>query len=169
VIGGKLEHLVRLTGENKSDLPRYYYSQFDTEVNPAWTRDGQEILFVSNKGHIHGTGGFWRMKAAPGATPREIHYEETSWKARPDFSPDGSRMVYSSYLGGQWHNLWLMPANAGDAFPISFNKFDSTNRAGRRTETKSRSFPISNGSTAVETMDIPAARFRKSPILRPRT
>jgi Tol biopolymer transport system component len=28
---------------------------------PRWTRDGKEILFVSNKGHIYGTGGFWRI------------------------------------------------------------------------------------------------------------
>jgi len=124
---GKLENVVRLTGETKSDLPRYYYSQYDTEINPVWTRDGQEILFISNKGHIHGTGGFWRMNAEPGAEAKEIHYEETNWKTRPDFSADGSRMVYSSYLGGQWHNLWLMPANGGDAFPISYGDFDHTN------------------------------------------
>jgi len=124
---GKLENVVRLTGETKSDLPRYYYSQYDTEINPVWARDGQEILFISNKGHIHGTGGFWRMNAEPGAEAKEIHYEETNWKARPDFSADGSRMVYSSYLGGQWHNLWLMPANGGDAFPISYGDFDHTN------------------------------------------
>ncbi|MGB8460053.1 MAG: CehA/McbA family metallohydrolase [Candidatus Acidiferrum sp.] len=127
VNGGKLENVVRLTGETKSDLPRYYYSAFDTEINPVWTRDGTEILFVSNRGHIHGTGGFWRMKAEPGATAREVHYEETNWNARPDFSPDGSRMIYSSYLGGQWHNLWMMPANGGDAFPLSYNGWDSTN------------------------------------------
>jgi TolB protein len=124
---GKLENVVRLTGETKSDLPRYYYSAYDMEINPVWTRDGQEILFVSNKEHIHGTGGFWRMKAEPGAPAREIHYEETNWKARPDFSPDGSRMVYSSYLGRQWHSLWVMLANGGDAFPISYGDWDETN------------------------------------------
>jgi TolB protein len=126
-VNGKLANVVRLTGETKSDLPRYYYGAYDTEINPVWTRDGKEILFVSNKGHIHGTGGFWRMKAEPGAEAREIHYEETNWKARPDFSPDGSRMVYSSYLGRQWHNLWTMPANGGDAFPISYGNWDETN------------------------------------------
>ncbi len=66
------------------------------------------------------------MKAEPGAEAREIHYEETSWKARPDFSPDGSRMVYSSYLGRQWHQLWVMPAKGGDAFPISYGDWDET-------------------------------------------
>ncbi len=123
----KLENLVRLTGETKSALPRYYYSSYDMETSPVWTRDGREILFVSNKGHIHGTGGFWRMKAEPGAEAREIHYEETNWKARPDFSPDGSRMVYSSYLGRQWHQLWVIPATGGDAFPISYGDWDETN------------------------------------------
>ena len=124
---GKLDNVVRLTGETKSDLPRYYYSAFDTEISPVWTRDGKEILFVSNRGHIHGSGGFWRMRAEPGTEAREIHYEETNWKARPDFSPDGSRMVYSSYLGRQWHQLWLMPANGGDAFPISYGDWDEIN------------------------------------------
>jgi TolB protein len=124
---GKLENFRRLTGETKSSLPRYYYSAYDMEISPVWTRDGKEILFVSNRGHIHGTGGFWRMKAEPGAEAREIHYEETNWKTRPDFSPDGSRMVYSSYLGRQWHQLWLLPANGGDAFPISYGDWDETN------------------------------------------
>jgi len=127
VNGTKLENVVRLTGETKSDLPRSYYSAYDTEISPVWTRDGKEILFISNRGHIHGSGGFWRMRAEPGAEAREIHYEETNWRARPDFSPDGSRMVYSSYLGRQWHNLWLMPANGGDAFPISYGNWDETN------------------------------------------
>jgi TolB protein len=127
VNSGKLDNVVRLTGETKSNLPRYYYSAFDTEISPVWTRDGDEILFVSNRGHIHGSGGFWRMRAEPGAETREIHYEETNWKARPDFSPDGSRIVFSSYLGRQWHQLWLMPANGGDAFPISYGDWDATN------------------------------------------
>ena len=56
--------------QTKSDLPRYYYSAFDTEINPVWARDGKEILFVSNKGRIYGTGGFWRMKAEAGAEAR---------------------------------------------------------------------------------------------------
>jgi TolB protein len=122
---GALTNVQRLTGEHRSDLPRYYYSPFDHEISPVWSRDGKEILFVSNRGHIYGTGGFWRMKAEPGAEAREIHYEETSWKARPDFSPDGKRLVYASYLGQQWHQLWIMPAQGGDAFPLSYGDFDN--------------------------------------------
>ncbi len=124
---GLLSDVRQLTRENISSLPRYYYSQADHEISPVWTRDGSEILFISNRGHIHGTGGFWKIKAEVGAEAREIHYEETNWKARPDFSPDGKRMVYASYMGQSWHQLWVMPAAGGDAFPISYGAFDNVN------------------------------------------
>jgi len=124
---GLLSGVHQLTPENISTLPRYYYSQVDHEISPVWTRDGSAILFVSNRGHIHGTGGFWKIKAMPGAEAHEIHDEETNWKPRPDFSPDGKRMVYASYLGQAWHQLWLMPAAGGDAFPISYGAFDNVN------------------------------------------
>jgi len=119
---GVLTDVKRLTGETRSSLPRYYYSEIDHEISPAWSPDGAELMFVSNRGHIYGTGGFWRMKAEPGAEAREIHYEETTWKARPDFSPDGNRIVYASYLGQQWHQLWVMLSNGGDAFPLTYNE-----------------------------------------------
>ena len=124
---GELADVQRMTGENKSSLPRYYYSVYDHEISPAWSRDGAELLFVSNRRHLYGTGGFWRMKAEAGAEDREIHYEETTWKARPEFSPDGKRIVYASYLGRAWHQLWVMPAEGGDAFPLTYGDFDDVN------------------------------------------
>ncbi len=124
---GWLSNFQRVTGETRSTLPRFYYSPFDTEISPAWSPDGSELMFVSNRGHIYGTGGFWRMKVSPGAEAHEIHYEETSWKARPEFSPDGTRIVYASYLGRQWLQLWVMPSGGCDAFPISSGDFDNTN------------------------------------------
>ena len=124
---GELTNVQRLTGESRSSVPRFYYSEFDHEISPAWSPDGKELIFVGNRGHIYGTGGFWRMKAEPGAEAREIHYEETAWKARPEFSPDGRRIVYASYLGGQWQQLWVMPSDGGDPFPLSYGDFDNIN------------------------------------------
>jgi len=157
VRNGALENVTRLTGETTSSLPRYYYSAYDMEINPTWTRDGKEILFVSNRGHIYGTGGFWRMEANPGAVAKEIHYEETSWKARPDFSPDGSRMVFSSYLGRQWQNLWVMPANGGDAFPISYAEWDETNARWSPDGQKIAAISNQPGGTEIFWQTIPGA------------
>lgn len=152
---GDLSDVRQLTPENVSKLPRYYYSQVDHEISPVWSRDGSEILFVSNRGHIHGTGGFWRMKAEPGSDAREIHYEETNWKARPDFSPDGKRMVYASYLGQAWHQLWVMPATGGDAFPISYGAFDNTNPRWSPDGTKIAFISNRDGNTSLWVQTIP--------------
>jgi Tol biopolymer transport system component len=126
-IDGKLANVQRLTGEHKSDLPRYYYSAYDHEISPVWAANGHDIIYVSNRNHIYGTGGLWRSSVSPGSEANEIHYEETNWKARPDLSPDGSRLVFSSYTGREWHNLWVMPAAGGDAFPIAYGDWDQTN------------------------------------------
>ena len=152
---GELSDIQQLTPENVSPLPRYYYSQVDHEISPVWSRDGSEILFVSNRGHIHGTGGFWRMKAQPGAEAREIHYEETTWKARPDFAPDGKRMVYASYLGRSWHQLWVMPAAGGDAFPISFGDYDNINQRWSPDGSKIAFISNRDGNTSLWIQTIP--------------
>jgi TolB protein len=152
---GAMSSVRQLTAENVSALPRYYYSQADHEISPVWSRDGSEILFVSNRGHIHGTGGFWRMKAESGAEPREIHYEETNWKARPDFSPDGKRVVYASYLGRAWHQLWMMPAEGGDAFPISYGEFDNTNPRWSPDGSKIAFISNRSGNTSLWVQTIP--------------
>jgi len=152
---GLLRDVVQLTPENISSLPRYYYSKVDHEISPVWTQDGSEILYVSNRGQIHGTGGFWRIKAEPGAEAREVHYEETNWRARPDFSPDGKRMVYASYLGQAWHQLWVMPAAGGDAFPISYGAFDNVNPRWSPDGTKIAFISNRGGNTSLWVQTIP--------------
>jgi len=148
----------RLTEDNDSKLPRYYYSKWDHYISPTWSPDGTEIILVSNRGHIHGSGGFWRMQARAGAPPHELRYEETTWKARPDWSPDGTRVVYSSYLGRQWNQLWLMTSEGGDPFPLTYGEFDAT--APRWSRDGSRIAFVSNetGNTSLWMIDVVGGR-----------
>ena len=152
--------VTRLTEDNDSRLPRYYYSVWDHYLSPTWSPDGRELILVSNREHIHGTGGMWRMDATPGAPMREIHYEETTWKARPDWAPDGARVVYSSYLGRQWNQLWLMTSDGGDPFPLTYGEFDAT--APRWSHDGKHIAYISNegGNTALWVIDVPGAARR---------
>jgi Tol biopolymer transport system component len=123
VDGGRAQ---RLTEDHDSGLPRYYYSVYDHYLSPTWGPDGDELIFVSNRGKIWGTGGFWRARARTNAKPRSIHDEETNWKARPDWASDGRRVVYASYAGRQWLQLWLMTADGGDPLQLTYGDFDRT-------------------------------------------
>ncbi|MFO1467231.1 MAG: CehA/McbA family metallohydrolase [Steroidobacteraceae bacterium] len=157
---GALTNLTQLTQEHRSELPRYYYSPFDHEISPLWSRDGKSILYVSNRNHIHGTGGLWRMPAQAGAAGQELHYEESNWRTRPDLSPDGKRLVYSSYVGRSWHNLWMMPASGGDVFAVGFGDWDQTSP--RWSPDGSRIAFISNqgGGTSIGILGVPGGLVR---------
>lgn len=124
---GRLVSRRTLMPDRQSAIARYYYSPFDHAINPVWTRDGKEIVFVSNREIAHGTGDLVRLAADGSGEPRLVQHEETSWHARPDTSPDGTRIVYSSYLGRQWQQLWLLPVSGGYPFPLTYGDYDNTN------------------------------------------
>ena len=115
-----------LTPDRKSSVKRYYYSSFDHAINPAWSRDGKEIFFISNREIAHGTGDIVSMKSGSSEPRHLVHHEETSWATRPDISPDGTRMVYSSYLGRSWHQLWLLPSKGGYPFQLTYGDYENT-------------------------------------------
>jgi Tol biopolymer transport system component len=158
---GSLDRIVQLTDERRSTITRYYYSPFDHEIHPTWSPDGSELIFVSNRERYYGTGGFWRMKAQKGAEPREIHYEETTWKARPDWSSDGKRIIYSSYLGRQWHQIWLMTSEGGDAFPLTYGEYDNTAPRWSRDARNIAFISNRNGNTSLWVMNIPGGKQRE--------
>ena len=151
---------LRITTDRDSRLPRYYYSVYDHYLSPSWSPTGDEILFVSNRGHIWGTGGIWRARVGATDSARQIRDEETTWKARPDWSPDGARVVYSSYLGRQWNQLWLMRADGGDAIQLTYGDYDAT--APRWSPDGTRIAYVVNaaGNTALRIIDVPGGQIR---------
>jgi hypothetical protein len=114
----------QLLGERKSKIDRYYYSAFDHALNPSWSPDGNRIYFVGNPEVAWGTGDIWSVSADNPADRRKILAEETSWSARPEASPDGKRILFASYHGRQWRQLWLTTPNGAAPLPLTFGEFD---------------------------------------------
>ena len=158
---GRATEIRRVTEDRDGGLPRYYYGAFDQYLSPTWSPDGRELILVSNRGRIWGSGGFWRMAATPGAPMRLLHHEETTWKARPDWASDGKRVVYSSYAGRQWNQLWLMTSEGGDPLQLTYGDFDAT--APRWSPDGRRIAFVSNegGNTSLEVLEIPGGRRQR--------
>ena len=95
---------------------------------------------------------------------REIHDEETNWRARPDWSRDGKRVVYSSYVGRQRNALWLMTADGGHPFELTYGDFDATNPRWSPDGTKIAYISNEGGNTSLWTIELPGGkRHRAAP------
>jgi Tol biopolymer transport system component len=111
---------------HESSISRYYYSTHDHTINPSWTPDGKSLLFVSNRENAYGTGPICSIALAAGGAPACFINEETSWRANPEVAPDGRRVLYSSYQGRQWHQLWVSTLKGEATLPLTFGEFDAT-------------------------------------------
>jgi len=97
---------IALTGDHGFPRDRLYFGRWDMHIEPAWTPDGKEIVFVSNRDVPLGSGDLWRIPL-PGAEgagdaiekAERILREQTLYRTRPDVSIDGKRVVYSSTGG----------------------------------------------------------------------
>jgi hypothetical protein len=116
----------QLVASRKSDIARYYYSMWDHALSPAWTPDGKQIVFVGNREVAYGTGGLWKVDVDKPGEPTLILGEETAWRARPQVAPDGRRVLFASYHGRQWHQLWMTTLDGAQPLPLTFGDFDRT-------------------------------------------
>lgn len=149
---------VRLSTDHDSGLPRYYYSPYDHYLSPTWSPDGKALIVLSNRDHIWGTGGLWRMPVDSGGPMTLLHDEETNWRTRPDWDRGGRRVVYASYLGRQWHQLWLMTADGSNPYQLTYGDWDATNP--RWSPDGGRIAFIANegGNTSLRIVEVPGGR-----------
>jgi len=126
VAGDRLINPRRLLPEHTSNIYRYYYAPTDHAINPSWTADGQRLLFVSNREVAYGTGDIWSVSINAPEDLKKVFSEETEWRAQPQVAPDGRRVLFSSYHGRQWQQLWLTTIQGASPFPLTFGEFDRT-------------------------------------------
>jgi TolB protein len=119
---------MELTPDHAYPRERDYTGKWDGHVQPSWTPDGKEIVFLCNRDVSFGSGDIWRMPVEPNgiARGRIIHREQTLDRTRPHVSMDGKRILYSSTAGSseQTHNLYVVPIGGGPPYKLTFGTWD---------------------------------------------
>lgn len=121
--------VTQITTDHQFGSDRLYFGDYDVHLSPSWSPAGDELLLVSNRDIPLGSGGVWRVPVTANAMSdsrtRLVHKEETLYRTRPDWSPDGKRFVYASHLGGQYTNIFVLPAVGGEPYKMTFGEHDS--------------------------------------------
>jgi Tol biopolymer transport system component len=87
------------------------------QVQPAVSPDGRALAYVSPVAGKLGTGGIWTRSLAGGA-PTLVHYEESEYRMRPRWTPDGRAFVYDSDETGS-NDVAIVPVTGGNPFVIT--------------------------------------------------
>ena len=128
VTDGKPGTVTQVTTDNDFGRERLYFSPIDVHISPSWSPDGRELLLVSNRNIPLGSGGIWRVPVGANVmgspAAKLIHKEETLYRTRPQWSPDGKRLVYASHLGGQYTELFVLPTTGGEPYKLTFGEHD---------------------------------------------
>lgn len=128
IADGKPGAVTPITTDHRFGRDRLYFGDVDVHISPAWSPDGRELLLVSNRGIPLGSGGIWRVPVEADVMGRPqarlVHKEETLYRTRPQWSPDGKRMIYASHLGGQYTELFVLPTTGGEPYKMTFGEHD---------------------------------------------
>ena len=129
LVDGSKGEITNVTTDNQFGRSRLYFGDYDLHISPTWSSDGTELIFVSNRDIPLGSGGISRAPVEPDVMNtgqvQVLHKEETLYRTRPHWSPDGKRIVYSSHLGQQFNNLFVLPAEGGEPYKMTFGEYDS--------------------------------------------
>jgi TolB protein len=116
----------RLTPDHAYANERLYFGSQDLHIEPTISPDGAEMILVSNHDIPLGSGAIWRAPITddPMASATMILREETLFRTRPQWSPDGTRIIYSSHRGSQFNNLYVLPVKGGEPYQLTFGDWD---------------------------------------------
>jgi TolB protein len=87
------------------------------QIQPAESPDGTRLAYISPVAGRLGTGGIW-VKPLKGGEPTLVRYEETEYRARPAWTPDGQAILYSSDEPGS-NDIAIVPADGGNPVYLS--------------------------------------------------
>jgi serine/threonine protein kinase len=85
----------------------------DSATSPALSSDGRWLTFVRGPSTFHGRGQIY-VKALPDGEPIQLTSDPLA-KMDPVFSPDNSRIVYTSVTSQFAWDTWTVPVRGGEA------------------------------------------------------
>jgi dipeptidyl aminopeptidase/acylaminoacyl peptidase len=87
------------------------------QTQPAVSPDGLTLAYVSPVQGKLGTGGIWTRPLAGGQATL-VHYEESEYRMRPHWTPDGKAFLYDSDDMGS-NDVAIVPATGGNPFVVT--------------------------------------------------
>ena len=97
------------------------------EFQPAISPDGTKLAYISSVEGRNGSGGIW-IKPLPSGEPSLVHYEETSYRVKPEWSHDGSVLYYSSDAAGS-NDIAAVPSIGGNRVRLTEDELDEIDPA----------------------------------------
>ena len=86
-------------------------------IQPAVSPNGAQLAYVAPVRGMLGTGGLW-VKDLPDGQPRLVHYEETEYRMKPAWTPDGNAFLYDSDQLGS-NDVAIVPADGGNGIVLT--------------------------------------------------
>jgi Tol biopolymer transport system component len=119
-------------GDNPTNLINDARFQESDDEDPQWSPDGSRILFMRTRG-VGGSGlGYWvHVMDADGSNRRRLVTDgDTAEENSPAWSPDGSRVAFSSFRDGNWEIYVVSVDGSGltrltEDEPCCGNRFDA--------------------------------------------
>ena len=87
------------------------------QTQPAVSPDGLTLAYVSPVQGKLGTGGIWTRPIAGGPATL-VHYEESEYRMRPQWTPDGKALLFDSDDMGS-NDVAIVPATGGNPLVIT--------------------------------------------------
>ena len=88
------------------------------DFQPAVSPDGNSLAYVSRVENRNGSGGIWVMPLSSSEEPELVHYEESSYRLKPQWSPDGKTLTYVSDAAGS-NDIAIIPAKGGNRIRLT--------------------------------------------------